>query len=68
VDDDDFIISQYKARKAVPVKELIEAILLAGIKLENSLKFISLVVLKLYRPTKKQLRVCQENWLLFTIN
>ena len=56
MDDDNVMISQYKARKATQVKELIEAVLLTGMKLEDGLNFISLVVLKLYKPTKKTIK------------
>ena len=56
VDEDDCMVSQDQARKPELVKELIQNILLTGIKLEDSLKFISLVVLKLYKPTKKTLK------------
>ena len=56
VDEDDFMISQYKARKAVMVKDLIQTVLLTGMKLEDSLNFISLVVFKLYKPSKKTLK------------
>ena len=56
VDDDDFMISQYKARKAVMVKDLIQTVLLTDMELEDSLNFISLVVFKLYKPSKKTLK------------
>ena len=56
VDEDDFMISQYKARKAVMVKDLIQTVLLTDMELEDSLNFISLVVFKLYKPSKKTLK------------
>lgn len=49
LDDDDFMVAQYEARKAYLLKDLIEASLHSGLNHEYGIDLISLVIKKLYK-------------------